>query len=88
MLEGYHKVFRNFGKKEVIRPVDMPEPALGVGFAETLTPVKTGVRYKANWKAPQVQPILNLDDTNELGSGKQFNVEDFPKTGYLGEGIA
>lgn len=88
MFPGYRTLLNAHAFKTVLRNLYIPEPALGIGFAEVLNPVISPVKYEP----PQVAKVsLKNIKTNEdivnLGTGRQFTEVDFPRTGYMGEGL-
>jgi len=85
MRDGYHRRFRAVAAQQVYKPVDIPEPALGVGFAEVLNPIipkqNLAPARTINYTRDAVR---TSDDMIDVGTGKQFTAADFPVTGSLG----
>lgn len=83
-MPGYHRIFNGFAFQEVNRGLDIPDPALGIGFAETLAPIITN-NLAPLQKPPVQRPITSLDQASVDGQGAPVSMSMFPNTGYLGE---
>lgn len=86
----YRQFLNATALKQVNRPVDLPDPHLGVGFAESMAsignPQKRGVVLPV--RKASMQRVTSIDQFLYDGSGKQFAVTDFSFDGYLGGGLA
>lgn len=89
MLPGYHKLANQHALAGVLRRVYIPEPALGVGFAEELRPHALPINLKQDVNTRgKIAAIRTQEDISTVGRGAMFTPEDFPRTGYIGEGIS
>lgn len=85
MLDGYHRKFNEWAMKEVDRGVDIPDPDLGVGFAEHLEPVPLLVRYETVVAPAKIPAIRTIEDASGDGQGRSVSMDQFPNMGYMGE---
>lgn len=86
MLPGYHKLTNAHALKQVDRGVDIPDPDLGVGFAEVLTPQP--VYYNVGeQRAPVVDRVKTIEQATYDGYGQAVSLDQFPMTGYIGEAL-
>lgn len=71
----------------------IPEPALAIGFAETLQGVPVLLQRDIMLQETKRRlPTLDLNDSKVYGhsykgSGAMFTVDAFPLENYLGEGV-
>jgi len=88
MIPQYHGSLNAHALKSVVREVDIPDPMLGIGFAEILNPVLPPVKLEApaNTRV-KLESIKTTEDIITLGTGRQFSEADFPLTGYVGEAL-
>lgn len=83
---GYHYQQRFHAKKQVIKNVYTPEPALGVSYAEILEPYPFGYKQLVSRPKNALIPAANnQDNLNWEDTGTLFTIDDFPKEGFLGE---
>lgn len=85
MLDGYHRWFNGFALQEVIRPADVPDPALGVGFAESLRSTPLRISYEPVQQQAVIRKIVTQEDASMKGTGKQISITEFPATGWMGD---
>lgn len=85
MLPGYHRIFNGFAFQEVNRGLDMPNPALSIGFAEYLAPLPSNMTLSPLQKPPVTRPIMSIDQASVDGQGDPVSMSMFPNTGYMGE---
>lgn len=89
MLPGYKENMLNNHALNMLvnHPVDMPDPALGIGFAENLAPL---VSPKLAVKQPKtkVSTVQTLDDIAGQGQGAILYKGDFVTGNYIGEGLS
>ena len=81
----YQELLRAHTRNFVIRSVDNPARS-GVGMFEFHGSIPFRQRVKTN-RLPQKAGIYTDEQLARDRIGAPVNPEDFPKTGYLGEGI-
>lgn len=84
---GMHRMFNNHGLKAIDRGVDVPDAALGIGFAEVTAPVPLLVSYAPIIKQPDTTPVVSVDDTFVKTKGNALQLDTFSQSGYYGEAI-
>ena len=86
MLPGHHKVYNVFALKSLIKPVEVPATALGVGTAEDMSPVMGAVKYPIKPKTVTQPDITHAsyERTQIDGFSKPIKAEDFPKELWMG----
>lgn len=87
MLKGYHNLLRLQALKRLDKNVYTPEASLGVGDAEYSGSIGTKPNYQQPQRQAKIKDVSTTEDTLNLGTGKQFYTDQFPKTFYLGEGV-
>lgn len=87
MFAGYHKQMNQHALIQIDRTVDIPEPALGIGAAEMLAPIRAGVDYFYNLKQPRmvIPDIKAYDKAAVDGNSTKLTLDMFPAFGYMGE---
>lgn len=88
MLQGYHKLLKTQALKQLNKLVYIPEASLGVGDAEYSGSVGVKPNYQQPVRQAKVKDVQTTEDTINLGNGKQFYSDQFPKEFYLGEGVS
>lgn len=88
MIPQYRQMLNAHALKSVVRELDLPDPDLGIGFAEILNPVVGPFKLEppVNTRV-KLGGIKTTDDIITLGTGRQFAQADFPTTGYMGEAL-
>lgn len=84
MLDGYHRSFNMHGLKQLDRTVDVPDAALGIGFAEHLASTPLRIKYQPVVQSPVFNKITSIEDASAKGTGEQVSLSAFPNTGWLG----
>lgn len=84
MLEGYHRIFNGHGLRQLDRTVDVPQPALGIGFAEHHASTPLRIKYQPVIQTPVFNKIVSIEDASHKGTGEQVKLSSFPNTGWLG----
>lgn len=84
---GLQRTYNNHGIKSLARVVNIPQPALGIGFAEVTSSVPLLVAYSPIMQVPEFSKIEDIDDTFvKVGAGG-LDVSTFPQTSYYGEAL-
>lgn len=86
MLKGFHRFYREHGRRVVQKDPAFPDVKLGVGVAENLRPQPQQLVIVFPAKSPKVQPLAQ-EGLLYTGEGKIFSESDFPKEGYKGQAI-
>jgi hypothetical protein len=86
MLDGYHRVFNNFAVNTMQKRVDIPDAALGVGFAENLAPTPLTLFYESgNNQTAIYEKVSTSMDASSKGLDNQYTNKDFPSVGWFGD---
>lgn len=85
MLDGYNRDFWHHARACAVRQIDIPDPVLGVGFAENLQSQPIPLFYHT-WvnRRVKIKPFKTMDQAEEYGQKPKLNPSDFPMEGYLG----
>jgi hypothetical protein len=81
----YNRTFNGHAISQVIRHADIPDPALGVGFAEHLGSMPIKIMQTATVRKPVFGQLNSIDQTAKKTNGEQMHLASFPSTGYMGE---
>ena len=84
---GYHRVFNNFGMGSLSRGINIPDAALGIGFAENLASVPLVLPNFAGQKDPYVSEITTITETKPKLQGNPINKDTFTFSPYYGDVI-
>lgn len=87
MLDGYHRSFNVHALDYLTREVDIPDLALGVGWAESLRSEQIRLVYEPVARTAVITNIRTNEDAGVKGQGNQVPLSRFPNTGYLGEAL-
>lgn len=87
MLPGYHRFLRNLAGAQTVREADIPEPQLGIDFAEIQYSMPLVFRYEGIRRPVDWENALVSETYEEIARGPVADPEDFPAEGWLGEGI-
>lgn len=87
MLDGYNRIFNMHGLKQLDRTIDIPDAALGIGFAERHASTPLRISYEPVVQTPVFQKIRSMEDAGSGGIGEQVNQNQFPNTGWLGASL-
>lgn len=85
MLDGYHRIFSAHALRQVDRGIDVPQPALGVGFAERTASLNMPMVFSPIQKNPTYGKIVTLDHAAVDGQGDPLDASSFPRSGYMGD---
>lgn len=88
MLEGYHRSFNNHALNALARPVDIPDLALGVGWAEKLQSEKIQLLYEPEMRTAIIADIKTIEDAGVKGQGNQVPLSRFKTTSSIDEVLA
>lgn len=87
MLNGYHRVFNGHGLRQLDRTVDVPDAALGVGFAEFHASTPLRIQYEPVVQTPVFSKVTSIENASSKGMGEQVHFSQFPNTGWFGDQI-
>lgn len=91
MLDGWHKSYNVHALHTLIKPVEFPVAALGVGEDEKHKSVNGVVKYPSPLQRVALQPALNeagYEYTQLDGEAIALTGNDFPSTYYMGDIIS
>lgn len=83
---GYQRIFNNVGLSELNRGINIPDPALGIGFAEFRAPVPI-VHYSPPMRSIKPSEITTIEQTKLKGQGNPITSGTFQMGGYMGEAL-
>lgn len=84
---GLHRIYNNHALHVLDKGINVPQPALGIGFAELTAPVPLTVSMTPILKMPDVAPVASVEDTFTKTKGGGLRIESFSQTGYYGESL-
>lgn len=89
MLNGYHLQNRVHAYKVVDKEPSLPEVALGIGFAENMSPYHLKIIQEHNDQKVTIPALdeLPVEQATIDQQGQIFNENDFPKGHFLGSSI-
>lgn len=83
---GIHRIFNNIGMQLLDRGIDIPDPHLGIGFAEMQAPIPYQVEeMQPTQKKIQLPEIKSYNDT--FIKTKEATPADFGSAPWYGESI-
>lgn len=83
---GYQRIFNNAGVITLDRGINIPDAALGIGFAENLASVPIS-SYSPPMKTIQPSEILTIEQTKLKGQGSPITAGTFQMGAYMGEAL-
>lgn len=84
---AYRRRLNIFALDQLLRTVDIPDPALGIGWAEVLQSVPLKIHYGVPAQVVMREPVYVIDDLGVKGQGAQVSNGAFPATGYMGAAV-
>lgn len=84
---GLQRIYNNHGLASLARRVDVPDAALGIGFAEVTASIPLTVSYAPILKQPEVSPVVSIQDTFIKTKTPGLQIDTFSQVGYYGEAI-
>lgn len=83
---GYQRIFNNVGSHALDRGINIPDAALGIGFAEFQAPVPIH-HYSPPQKSIKPMPISTIEQTKLKGTGNPIGAGTFQMGAYYGEAL-
>lgn len=83
---GYQRIFNNVGIQGLDRGINIPDAALGIGFAEFQAPVPI-VHYSPPMKSIQPSTISTIEQTRLKGQGNPITADTFQMGAYMGPAL-
>src|SRR5690348_4788450 len=83
---GYQRIFNNAGIHSLDRGINIPDAALGIGFADFQAPVPIS-HYSPTQPAIQHATITAIEQTKLKGQGNPISTGTFQMGAYMGEAL-